>query len=291
MSAELDAIERLLKRGKTSMRKSKVWESIHEETGAGTIIRGDIHFTANDRQRLREYIRSEYRLDPMFDSRDGDRMAMAKRDTSEKSAKKSVFGQLLIMATAGQSRLSASNEWLKTAPGSVLGILPSALDDKALQQQLLVVVENGAVMPHWADILLPDSWQNAVLIYRGHGDNARTVAGLVEEHPPENLAFFYDFDPAGLVMGTRVGCNSSVLVPTGWQGLHRESGINQPDVYRNQMASLQQLRKMGAAEVGSLIAHIETQELAVMQEHIVQRRMTLTALNLSDLFVSANRHH
>lgn len=291
MSAELDAIERLLKRGKTSMRKSKVWESIHEETGAGTIIRGDIHFTPEDKKRLREYIQSEYRLDPMFDSRDGDRMAMAKRDTSEKLAKSSVFGQLLVMATAGNTRVSVNGEQLKTAPGSVISVMPDALDHDKLQNQSLVVVENGAVMPHWTNILLPANWQNAVLIYRGHGDNAKAVAGLVEEHPPEKLAFFYDLDPAGLVMGTRVGGNSSVLVPTDWQGLHRESGINQPDIYRNQMASMQQFKKLGTAGVGSLAAHIEAQELAVMQEHIVQRRMALTALNLSDLFLPADRHY
>ncbi|PHQ16901.1 DUF7281 domain-containing protein [Marinobacter profundi] len=286
MSAELAAIERLLRRSRSSVRRNPTWEAIHQETGAGRIVAGEIHFSAEDRQRLREYARSVHGIDPLFDARDGGRLAMARYDSSEKLAKDSVFGRLLVMATAGNAEIRVSGSPVRTPPGAVLSVVPEQLDADALKGQPLVVIENGALMPHWPEIRLPDGWSDAVLLYRGHRENQRAATELMAVQPSERLGLFFDFDPAGLVMALQAG-KGWLFVPRDWPQLCRDSGVNQPGVHRQQRAALQQLQhvqeRSGSGDLAELRARMESEELAVMQEHIVQRQLELEVLRLEDL--------
>ncbi len=286
MRAEIAAIERLLKTGKSCVRRNPTWDRIHEETGAGTVIGRELRFTHEDRHRLRVYVQSQTGLDPQFDSRAGGRMAVAKHDASEKLSSDSVFGELLVIATAGSSSIAVQGREVQTAPGSVISVLPDRLDRDRLQEWRLVVIENGAVMPYWSDICLPGAWQDAVLIYRGHRENLRTVETLVNEHPGEKLAFFHDFDPAGLAMACRHG-KGMVMVPADWPKLGQDSGFNQPDIHRKQLAQLQPLQQKNRAGETSVIGHMAKEQLAVMQEHMVSRRMALEALAIGELFTGA----
>ncbi len=283
MRAELSAIERLLNSDKTSVRRNPTWDRIHEETGAGSVIGREIRFTHEDRHRLRIYAQSLSGLDPQFDSRAGGRMAVAEYDASEKLSSDSVFGELLVIATAGSARISVQGRDVQTPPGSVISVLPDMLDRDKLRECRLVVIENGAVMPHWSDIRLPGAWKDSVLIYRGHRENLRSVATLVDEHPPETLAFFHDFDPAGLAMACRHG-QGLVMVPADWPQLRQDFGPNQPDVHRKQLVQLKSLQNKNRAGDASVIGRMAREQLAVMQEHMVSRKMALAAVSVEELF-------
>ena len=288
MRAEIAAIERLLKSGKTCVRRNPTWDRIHDETGAGSVIGRELRFTHEDRHRLRVYARSLSGLDPQFDSRAGGRMAVAKHDASEKLSSDSVFGELLVIATAGSSSIAVQGREVQTPPGSVISLLPDRLDRDRLQECRLVVIENGAVMPYWSDIRLPGAWKDAVLIYRGHRENLRTVATLVDGHPPEKLAFFHDFDPAGLALASGHD-QGAVMVPADWQLLRQDSGVNQPDVHRRQLAQLKSLQNKNRAGDDSVIGHMAREQLAVMQEHMVTRRMALEVMPVGNLFTDARK--
>jgi len=286
MRAELSVIERLLQGSKSSVRRNATWDRIHEETGAGSVIGRELHFTHEDRHRLRIYAQSLSGLDPQFDSRAGGRMAVAKYDASEKLSSDSVFGELLVIATAGSACISVQGVEVQTPPGSVISVLPDRLDRSRLRECRLVVIENGSVMPHWSEIRLPEGWEDSVLIYRGHRENLRTVATLVDEHPPETLAFFHDFDPAGLAMACHHG-RGAVMVPADWRLLPGDSGPNQLDTHHKQRAQMKQLKQKNRAGDDSLVGQMANKHLALMQEHMITRNMPLTVIPVDELFTAA----
>lgn len=279
MPAEIAAIERLLKAGKSKVQRNRIWEQICAENGVGQVIGREIHFTPEDRQRLREYIVAEHGVDPQYDSRVGGRMAMARKDSSEKLSSDSVFGQLIVLATAGNAKVRASGEYVTTPEGAVLSVLPECLDTDHLQSQNLVIIENGGLMPYWADLQLPESWQDSVILYRGHRENARSVAEIGRNQPAQKLAWFYDFDPAGQALALDQA-KGSTLVPEKWQEFGCHTPFNQPKTYRKHSAALRRLKARASGEFLAIAKHMEDEELALMQEHMVLRCVKMKVLSL-----------
>ncbi|SHK83021.1 hypothetical protein SAMN05216369_3308 [Marinobacter antarcticus] len=280
MLAEIAAIERLLKAGKSKVQRSQTWEQICAENGVGQVIGREIHFTAADKQRLREYALAEHGVDPQFDSRVGGRMVMALQDASEKLSSDSVFGHLIVLATAGTAKVAVGGEEFRTPRGSVLSVLPGCLDTDHLQSQKLVIVENGGVVPYWADIRLPGSWENSVILYRGHRENVRTIAEIARNQPAGNLAWFFDFDPAGLALALDQG-RGSALVAGKWRELGRHTPFNQPKIHRKQSVALKRLKARATGELLAIAEHMSNEELAVMQEHLTRRHIQLVALPIT----------
>ncbi|WP_298450437.1 hypothetical protein [uncultured Marinobacter sp.] len=280
MLAEIAAIERLLRTGKANVRRGKVWDQICAETGVGQVVGKEIHFTPEERQRLREYAKAEHGLDPQYDSRAGGRMAMAHHDASEKLSPDSVFGELLVLATAGAAIVKVNGKNASTPSGSVLSVRPDCLDLEHLQTQNLVIIENGGLMPYWADIKLPDSLANAIILYRGHRENVRSVAEIVSHQPADKLAWFFDFDPSGQSLALDQG-KGSTLVPADWRELGRHTPFNQPKVHRNQSVALKRLKGRATGELLAIAEHMASEELAVMQEHLVRRNLPLSKLPLA----------
>ncbi|MCK0164918.1 hypothetical protein [Marinobacter sp. S6332] len=280
MLAEIAAIERLLRTGKANVRRGKVWDQICAETGVGQVIGKEIHFTPEERQRLREYAKAEHGLDPQYDSRAGGRMAMAHHDASEKLSPDSVFGELLVLATAGAAIVKVNGKNASTPSGSVLSVRPHCLDLKHLQTQNLVIIENGGLMPYWADIKLPDSLANAIILYRGHRENVRSVAEIVSHQPADKLAWFFDFDPAGQCLAFDQA-KGSTLVPSGWRKLGRHTPFNQSKVHHKQCIALQRLRSRATGELLSIADHMASEELALMQEHLVLRSVQMSKVLLT----------
>ncbi|MDS1311518.1 DUF7281 domain-containing protein [Marinobacter xiaoshiensis] len=280
MPAEIAAIERLLRGGKSTVKRGKIWDQICAETGVGQVVGKEIHFTPEERLRLREYAKAEHGLDPQYDSRAGGRMAMARHDASEKYSRDSVFGELLVLATAGAATVRVKGKSVSTPPGSVLSVRPDCLDPEHLQTQSLVIIENGGLMPYWVDIKLPDSLANSIILYRGHRENVRSVAELVSSQPADKLSWFFDFDPAGQCLALDQG-KGSTLVPASWRELGKHTPFNQPKVHRNQSVALTRLKGRAYGELLAIAEHMASEELAVMQEHMVRRNILLSALPLA----------
>ncbi|HEV8078886.1 MAG TPA: hypothetical protein VGP45_10925, partial [Marinobacter sp.] len=189
-------------------------------------------------------------------------------------------GSLLLLATAGDASVSIAGERSATKPGSVLAVKPSVVDRDALTQRNLIVIENGSLLPDWSRICLPPAWQDAVLLYRGHGENARDVAGLVQAQPSDRLAFYYDFDPAGMAMALNWG-KGNILLPQDWLALDCSAagGLSQRGTYRQQHAELKIAQAAaGTDQQRSILAFMAAHECAIMQEHITVRALPLVAI-------------
>jgi hypothetical protein len=155
-------------------------------------------------------------LDPQFDTTKGGRMEAADKSNNEKFTNDSVFGHLLVLATAGDAEVFVGGQSASTPPGALLSVLPDALDRQALKSQRVVLVENGAPMTEWDKIQLPPPWDNSVILYCGHRENAGFVQQIVADQPSSNLALYYDFDPEGLEMALRTG-KGTILLPEDWR--------------------------------------------------------------------------
>lgn len=273
---EFGAIERLLKKGQRTARLSTVWKRIHEETGAGVIRKDQLLFTPIDLQRLREYGKYVSRgVDPLSDSLAGSRMEVAGKTPNEKFASDSVFGDLLVLATAGETQLVINGQPIKTPRGSVLSIGPGTLDRETLKQSRVVIIENGSIMPYWQDIRLPPEWQDSVLLYRGHRENMQHVRAIIDGQPAENLALYYDFDPEGLEMALGTG-KGTVLIPTDWGRLIEDEDlrkkISQRDAHRRQSRAMTRLKALAkGTDWEPVVVAMGEAELAVMQEHLTVR--------------------
>ena len=282
MKAEFKAITKLLQAGKRETARSDVWKRIHQETGLGAVRGNKFLFSEDELDKLRKYGLSLTggELDPLFQKPARSRMDTAEIHNNEKFTSQSVFGSLLLLATAGDASVSINGEPSATQPGSVLAVKPGAIDREALTQQRLIVIENGSLMPDWHRVYLPPTWQDAVLLYRGHGENAREVNKLVQAQPSERLGLYYDFDPAGMAMALNWG-KGNILLPQDWLALDCSAagGLSQRSTYRQQYAELKIAQAAaGTDQQRSILAFMAAHECAIMQEHITVRALPLVAI-------------
>ena len=281
MTAEFNAIKRLLISGKRTTNRNPTWTRIHEETCCGTLLGREYQFTDSELQRLRQHAQSFTGLDPLLDSTAGGRMYMAEKVSDEKLANDSVFGQLVVMATAGKAQVRVGGEFAQIPSGTILSVPFDNLDLGYLHQQKIVIIENGALMPECQHIRLPKGWEDCVFVYRGHRENIRHTQKLIEGHPAEHLGLFFDFDPAGLGMALALG-KGCIFIPEDGQELSiaLEGDINNRSAFRRQSRELSRLRDK-ATEINwkSLVDWLEKKEIAIMQEHLVRRNLPLVTFD------------
>lgn len=281
MTADFNAIKRLLTSGKKTANKNQTWTRIQEETCCGTLVGREFQFTEDELHRLRKHAQSLTGLDPLFDSTVGSRMDMAEKVPDEKLANDSVFGQLVVLATAGKGEVRVDGEAAYVPPGAVISVPFGLLDLWHLCQQRLVVIENGSVMPECHSIRLPQGWDDCVFVYRGHRENVRHTQRLIEHHPAEILGLFFDFDPAGLGMALAVG-KGHVLVPEVGPELSSSgiASINNRSAHRKQTRELEWLKGLTPnTRWEQVVNWVESNEIAIMQEHLVRRKVSLVTLD------------
>lgn len=279
---EFQAVQRLLQSGKTSAQRNKTWTRLHEEIGVGSISGRLFLFDRDDLQRLRDYARSRFGLDPLFDSRSVSRLEMADKNNDEKRAGKSVFGELLLFATTGYAEINVSGRSVSTPPGSILSVKPELLDREALRKTNVVLIENGSLMVEAHKIQFPDDWRDSVLLYRGHGENLAEASRIVNAQPAQNLAVYFDFDPEGLEMALQVG-KGTVILPdiesTFTSNRQVLNSVNQRGVFRRQNDALKRLKQLSLDEQWTeIIRSVEENELAIMQEHMTVHHFALRAV-------------
>lgn len=274
MSREYKAISRVIKSGNKTVQKTGVWTAIHEETGCGTVSGRNITFNDTELDRLRRYAISRTGLDPLFDSTEGSRIDLAAKTADEKLAQNSVFGDLVVMAALGSATLPVSDKEVEIPPGTVLSVPIDQIKTAALTERLVLVVENGAIMPECHKLRLPQSWTNAIVIYRGHGANAKHVAALVHNQPSDKLGLFYDFDPEGLSMALSFG-KGQIFIPETLPS----SLPNKRSTFRNQLKAMKRLGRLteNSPSWANTVQIMEFKELAIMQEHMLTHEVDLSA--------------
>ena len=220
------SIQAVLRQDKSQVRLSGIWQSIHDELTIGMRLPGGtLRLDANDRARLREYIRRQHGLDPLLDELDGDRVKLAVRTSSEKFSAQPVFGRLLRIVSR-RSDIHLTTGCASTPPGSALILDPALITAESLGT-MVVVVENGAVFSRWRDVPIADSQaEDALAVYRGHDQEARVVADWLTSLPDKvSIVAAVDFDPAGFEIALALGA-SSILLPSDWSNLPLDASVN-----------------------------------------------------------------
>lgn len=272
------AIRTLLIKKTAKVKRSAVWHEIVSETGIGVRQGANYAFTDEDKEGLRKHILRKLGLDPLFDELETDRLTQSEKATNEKLARGTVFGQSLILAATGQATLPLITGEFSLPPFAFLGVPASAIDISGLAERHLVIIENGSLMTEPQRLDLPSPWDNAVLIYRGHGDDAKALKQIMATHPQDRLALFYDFDPAGMDMALTVG-RGALIVPQMWSELTERCEPNKRDSFYEQAKQLVRAHNLTKTpELNNMLSHMEKEKLAVTQEALVSNGIKLMAI-------------
>ncbi len=276
MRREFDVVQRALQKAVSKVKLNVTWRHIHAETGIGDTVGLSLVLTHEDRMQLRDWVIRNTGVDPLSKESIGTtRMAVAQQGRDEKLAASRVFGAMVMVARADGTALKLTAGPATVPPSALLNVDPEAL---IVEQEPVVVVENGAVMRHWHELNLPDQVKSAVLIYRGHGDDAHHVVDLLKGGGAACRVGFFDFDPAGLQMGLTLPIDA-LLVPAEWPALTADCAwvrdYNKSEAFWQQGASLQYLKQHASPSLAMLVAHMEQHQLALTQEHIVSHRLPL----------------
>lgn len=271
------AIQEVLRKPAGTYRLSKVLKSIHEEFSVGRIS-GDksISFSRVELEKLRSLAEASCVADPLHNNVDLPRTKLAEVSRDEKLTGISVFGDLIQVAHATGAAIETELGEAIVPPYTLLSIPYNHLD---LSKSDIVVVENGDVIRNWPKICLPPELNNAILLYRGHGESARHVRDLIASCSSDRVYAYYDFDPSGFSKATTLGF-SKFIVPSNWNRVHLHPvfRFNKPDVFWNQQADLKFLLSHESDLLNEVGLYLKAHKLAITQEHLTAHQVDLTVI-------------
>ena len=271
---EIASIQRLVRSGKTSCTASRVWRKLHEEQGIGSLVNNRLLLEAVEIKQLRSLVRETTELDPLYESLDGGRVAVAATAANEKLSSQGVFAQMLQLTRAPGLPIPTLAGEACIPRGALLSVPSNLIRGADIEK--LVVIENGAPFRHWYRAMWPEALQDAIFIYRGHGENMAEVKRVALECPRTHG--FFDLDPAGLMMAAEMGVDS-VILPRDWRELTAESEFtqkfNKVDIFQRQRQQLKQLQGLAGTALAPLIEHLEKHQLAITQEHMLAHALPL----------------
>jgi hypothetical protein len=281
MRREFEVVQRALQRAERKVKLNVTWRRIHEEMGIGDPVGASLVLSHDDRAQLRDWLNRKTGVDPLSKEKLGaTRMDVAQKGRDEKLAEGTVFGGMIKVTRADGTALKLTSGPAIVPPGALLNVEPESL---VVAQEAVVIVENGAVMRHWHEINLPDPIKSAILVYRGHGEDARHVLNLMKDGGAGSRVGFFDFDPAGLQMGLTLPVDA-LLIPVEWQTLTADASwvvdFNKHEAFWHQGEALRYLKSHAPASLATLIRHMEQHQLALTQEHIVKHRIPLKLVKL-----------
>lgn len=281
MRREFEAVQAMLINGRVQVRLTQTWQKIHQEQGVGTVVSKMLRLTKIERERLRSWILAQTGVDPYSrDSLPDSRLEAAGKGKNEKLARRNVFADMLSVARWGNLPIRTRNGDARVPPQSVLTI---TADQLMLQGEVVVTVENGALVRTWHKLAVPPELADALIIYRGHESDAGELRALLKQEMTALNVGFYDFDPAGLLMGARGG-HDALLLPRCLDRLSKGGGgfdaMNQPDTFWNQGDQLCTLQSVPCGALAPYVAHVARHRVAVMQEHPVVHGCELELIRL-----------
>lgn len=272
MRREFKTIQTAFQARNWSPRLNKTWRELHEALEVGLPCGSYLQLSESDIARIRQYCQAEYGQDPFgSDAIPSERVAVAATGANEKLASMGVFASMVMATRLGGDTITLRNASTRAVapPGTLLMVDETAIDTEG---ETLIVVENGAVLRHCDRLLWPRDLQGALLLYRGHGVDARAVRRVVSRGSHRLAAGFFDFDPAGLDMALNYGVEE-ILIPRHWDKIGSigalGQSVNSPDRFWVQHKAMARLRNRPADEWTPVIQAIQEQEAAVMQEHMM----------------------
>jgi hypothetical protein len=191
--------------GQTTIRSSsKIGLSVIEHYGYGRSQNNRLIFTAKDKNALRLQIKRELNIDP-FDTEQlpDSRVDIAEFHDNEKLAKNPVSqDHILVNCPTGVVQLNNQKIHLHSDIIASVGFMPIASAINQINHDILVVVENLAIMQLCRHMTLPALCQNALWLYRGDhksGAKAEACYDLLNRFGQDKeVIVFSDMDPKGL---------------------------------------------------------------------------------------------
>lgn len=284
------SVQKVLRGQRESVGWSKSWAQLHEELGVGTWVGKTLHLSQLDRDVLAHAFQREMGADLITLGMQQDRIGMAGAVRDEKLSGKAALGSLQRVALPGGAVVVKGDHSelvsVPTPPGTVLSVETSrlALDTETCRR--VMIIENGAVMDRWWDLLplLPSEWGRETLFcYRGH-DHGQSVLNRWLRGLPEDVHLGYcgDYDAGGLSIAINtylplVGSERLWLLLPGPNAEVPEHA-NKPGTFLTQKHVLRSLeRNHRDRELSTLLEGLHEQQLAVTQEAIVAHRIPLSA--------------
>ncbi|EHU9520776.1 MULTISPECIES: DUF7281 domain-containing protein [Vibrio] len=278
--------QQLVKLSKRQLPDKPSYRQICDEVGIGEFRRGKIHLTYCELRKLEHFLDDllgttviDVSLD--FDSRFDASLTLSQ----EKWAKGDVFKSMINMSSSTSYIPLVSGEDIKTSIGTVISVRKEFLDVKRINK--LVVIENGEVLVYWEHVikLLPLEYKDAVIVYRGHGDNQTAVREVIRGLSKETkVLVFYDYDAAGIDMALNLAEIRSIdlLVP---KVLSPEVlNLTKSDEYHEQYPQL--TKRLQDPEtpirVREHLSKIDAGRLAITQEHLIVHKATLEVIEVME---------
>lgn len=239
-----NAIQKALHNLSFNPTLTDTWVQIHNELGVGTISNKKLILTSADHEKLRTWARLESGADPLTTVVSGDRLQTSTFVRNEKWASESVFaGMMQVNRISGS--ISLAHGEATTPAGTLLFV--AAADIQINELSTVVVVENGIIARYWHKCQIPSELMTALMVYRGHSQDADTVRKWLAGLPSHvRKVGYFDFDPAGLGLAFDYGV-SDILIPfplsddllagiNNKSKSHVEQLLRRPDL-RNQLSS------------------------------------------------------
>lgn len=282
MRKEFDAVRELLLRGTRQVKLTALWQSVQDRLDIGTLTnKGTLLFTEDEKTQLRQWIKDMTGVDPL----ERDHLPGPKPDSSadnyQKATPRAVFGRMLRLAREGGGSIPLISGNARVPKGAILSVEPEYLN---LQEEEIVVVDNGQLVRDWYNIKLPQSLKGALIVFRGQQRDALTLLGAIEDSHPKLNVGFYDFDPEGLKLAL-LAEHDALLIPARWIEMDAADkfyqSFNQSERFMSQIDSLLFLQEQVPKALKPMVQHMKAHKMALMQEHLVAEEEPLLLIPLS----------
>lgn len=274
----IQAIQRVLQQGKTSVKISTLWEHICNTQGVGEVVANQYLFSSKDLSLLGKVLDGLSTESVMHAKLSGERVGMAGKFVDEKFADENVFEGYFHAYRADQKPLTLKSGVVQSPEGVSLFVHIDEIDiDKC---PVIVVVENGKAFLQWHRFNLKAKLEGALIVYRGHGKDQSTVFELVRrlQAVSKEVIGFFDYDPAGIQMAMNLGVNN-VIVPIYWDKHSSELPVGAE--FNNEVKYLSQVdlarKYLNGQPPGSakVLRSVVDGKWGYQQEHLIAHQVPL----------------
>ncbi|WP_031434083.1 DUF7281 domain-containing protein [Methylomarinum vadi] len=277
----------------TERRVSAQGKSVLERYHCGHEAKNRLVFTPRDKLTLRRRVKDELGLDPFTTPElPDDRIAMAKYHGNEKlAAKPASHDHLLLNGPDGKLRLNGRLVDLQSQqiPSAGLFCLNNGIE--TVEHEVIVVVENLAIMSVGPALQLPPRAQSALWVYRGdHKTGAKADICrqfLTRFGAEKTVIVFGDMDPEGLEIALTMPHADYWMGPAEnvWRTCLRSRQANRDgfDLQSQAVVYLQHLADNNTLTVPmkNLLECLRQERSTYRQEHMASHRIPLDIFSLA----------
>ncbi|MBE0437913.1 MAG: hypothetical protein IBX56_19200 [Methylomicrobium sp.] len=274
----------------TTRPVSALGREVTERYRCGHLHNGKLVFTAQDKLELRRRVAEETGFDPLRERLPDDRLTVAKHHANEKLAGKPVSEDyLLLNSPDGFVRINDKQIMLYPESITAAGLFCLNSGIATVEHDVLVVVENLAIMSLCASLELPPLARRALWVYRGDsktGSKTNACRAFVDRFGAnKTVVVFSDMDPKGLEIALTMPHANYWLgpVPESWQTWLKKQEVGNHEGYDTQAMSMAYLKRLSGAgalsePMSALIECLQNERSSCRQEHMYSHKIELGLL-------------